>query len=328
MTGDPFQHVAVLGGGAWGTALAQAAALAGRQVTIWMRNADQAADMARTCRNDRRLPGIELSPDLHPTARLQDIAAADVVLLAVPAQTIGGLVTELAEILSDPAPIVLCAKGIDRNDGTLLSSKVNAALPGNPLCVLSGPTFAAELASGLPTAATLAAPNLSLADHLAAALGHDTFRLYTSDDVTGVELGGAVKNVLAIAAGAVMGMRLGANARAAMIARGLSEMRRLGHAMGARPDTMTGLSGLGDLVLSCTDDQSRNFRFGYAMGAGNAQPEELAEGVHTARALHLLAQRHNIDLPLASAVHAVLYESAPLRETVSRLLTRPPAREG
>jgi len=323
---EAMQNLAVVGAGAWGTALAQTAARAGRRVTLWARERATVAEISRTQRNTPRLPGIDLDRAIAATANLDDVAAADAVLLAVPAQTVREVAARLP---GSPAPVVICAKGLEQTSGLRLTEVLAAVCPGRAVAVLSGPNFAREVAQGRPAASALATPDRQLGGVLAAALSSRHFRVYWTDDVVGVEVGGAVKNVIAIAAGIVMGLDLGENARAGLITRGLAELARLGEALGARRETLAGLSGLGDVVLTCTSLASRNTSFGHALGAG-AEPGELrrrqgplAEGVSTARAVVRLAERLGVDMPIAHAVDDVLCGHLRAADAVERLMRRP-----
>jgi len=322
------QRIAVLGAGAWGTALAIVARRAGRDVTLWARRPEQAAEIARAGENRRYLPGAALDPAIAVTADAARLAAAEALLLVVPAQHLRATLAALAPQL--PAvPLVLCAKGVEQASGRLLDAVLAEVLPGRPLAVLSGPTFAAEVAAGLPTAVTLAAGDETLGEDLALALGSAAFRPYWSDDVTGALIGGAVKNVIAIACGIVAGRGLGDNARAALITRGLAEVSRLGEALGARRETLMGLSGLGDLVLTCTSGQSRNYALGRALGEGRSLAEAtaasrgVAEGVATAAAVLALARPAGVELPIAAAVAAVLHRGASIERMIEGLQARP-----
>jgi glycerol-3-phosphate dehydrogenase (NAD(P)+) len=269
----PDSPVAVVGGGAWGTALANAAALAGRHVILYMRDADAAADTQAARMNARHLPGIAIADRVTVTADPQALAWAGAVLLVVPAQAIRNTLLDLAEALPPAAPIVACAKGIERATGLFLSDVVAEIRPDVPVAILSGPSFAADVARGLPTAVTLACCDNALAAELAGALSGPSFRVYFGSDVRGVEIGGAAKNVLAVAVGIVAGRGLGDSAKAALTARGFAELMRFATAHGAQPETLMGLSGLGDLVLTCGSTQSRNFSLGLRIGGG-AAPEE------------------------------------------------------
>jgi glycerol-3-phosphate dehydrogenase (NAD(P)+) len=312
--------IAVAGAGAFGTALAVAQAAEGRPVRLWGRD-PSAMSAAETARETARLPGVPLPPPLACVSDLAALAGARAVLLAVPAQATEGFLAAHAAALP-PAPLVLCAKGIDARGLRLQTEIAAAALPGRPLAALTGPGFAAEIARGLPTALTLACADQALGRALQAGLSTRRLRLYLTDDVTGAELGGALKNVIAIACGMVEGARLGASARAALMTRGFAEMTRLAVAMGARPETLAGLSGLGDLSLTCNSAQSRNFALGRALGAGEARPGGTVEGVATARAACQLAAAHGVEMPIAAAVADVL-DGASIGEAMESLLSRP-----
>ncbi|QFR33182.1 NAD(P)H-dependent glycerol-3-phosphate dehydrogenase [Ancylobacter sp. TS-1] len=320
-----FASIGVVGAGAWGTALANASARAGRDVVLWGRDPDAVAAMARLRENRAHLPGVELAPSVAPTADLAALAGVDAVLLVVPAQASRAVAAELAPHLSAGVPVVTCAKGIERGTALFMTQVLGEACPGATPAILSGPSFAADVAAGLPTAVTLAAHDLALAEALAAALGSASFRLYHSDDVRGVEIGGAAKNVLAIAAGIVGGRRLGASAGAALIARGFAELMRFGKAYGARAETLTGLSGLGDLILTCSTAQSRNYALGLSLGEseGLHPTGRLAEGALTASALMAMADARGVDMPIARAVEAVLAGRSDIEQAIGSLLARP-----
>lgn len=321
--------IGVIGAGAWGTALAVTLARNGRRAELWGRDHQALMDIAARGENARYLPGIRLSPMPHVTGDLSEIMEAGVVLLVVPAQEIRTIAPLMAIKARPGQPIVICAKGIERGTGRLLSEVVREYLPEAQLAVLSGPTFAREVAQGLPTAVTLACAQTDIAARLCGLLSGRTFRCYASTDVVGVELCGAVKNVLAIACGIAMGRRLGENARAALITRGLVELRRLAQAMGGRAETLTGLSGLGDLVLTCNSIQSRNYSLGHMLGEGQllaeieAHPHKLAEGRFTASAVVQRADALNIDMPICQAVDAILNRGADIDSTVAAILARP-----
>jgi glycerol-3-phosphate dehydrogenase (NAD(P)+) len=312
----------VAGGGAWGAALAIAAASSGRAATLWGRDAARMSEMARSRRHPA-LPGARLPEAVAVTADPAALNGRGVLVLATPAQTMAGLLDLLSGAGISPGIAVVAAKGIERQSGDTLPAVLARRWPAVRPAILSGPTFAAELARGLPAAATVAADDMATARRVADRFAGGRLRLYLSGDMTGVALGGAVKNVLAIAAGAVMGAELGANARAAVISRGLAEMQRLGRAMGARAETLSGLSGLGDVVLSCTDAASRNYSLGLALGRGGPRPAALAEGALTVGPLLTLAERKGVELPIARAVDAVVNRGVPIAETVAALLARP-----
>ena len=330
-----LQRIAVVGAGAWGTALALVASRAGRHAILWAREHEVVESILKRRENAAFLPGIKLDAPFAVTgefhAALEEVDAA---ILVVPAQHLRALLAQVARYVPPGATLVLASKGIEQDTGALLSEAVAEALPKHPLAILSGPTFAADVAKGLPTAVTVAAREPGLADAVAKALSGKTFRPYASGDPVGVEMGGAVKNVIAIACGIVVGRGLGENARAALLTRGLAEMTRLGLAKGAKAETFMGLSGLGDLALTCGSPQSRNMSLGIAIGQGKALSEVLgarrsvAEGVTTATAVVALAKRLGVDMPISSAVDAVLHHGADIAKTIDALLRRPLKAEG
>ena len=317
-----FQRIAVVGAGAWGTALANCAARAGRDVTLWARDAAVAAQLTTT-RENPRLPGVRLDERIAATGAIADAKQSDAVLLAVPAQDLRTAAIALAPHARAGTPIVACAKGIERGTHRFMTEIIGEEMPSALPAILSGPSFAADVARGLPTAVTLACADEATASALARALGSQTFRPYHTSDVRGVEIGGAAKNVLAIAAGIVHGRRLGASATAALVTRGFAELARFGRALGARGETLTGLSGLGDLILTCSSPQSRNFSLGIALGEGRAPEGKLAEGAFTARALAELAAEKGVEMPIAAAVAAVIDETLTVDQAIEGLLTRP-----
>lgn len=313
----------IIGAGAWGTALG--ATLAGNgPVTLWAREAEVVAAINETSENPVFLPGIQLPAAITATSNLADMAACDIALVVVPAQHLRSVLAQAA--LPPTTPLVLCAKGIEAGTHDLMVEVARALVP-NPIAVLSGPSFAAEVARGLPCAITLACADAGLGERLVTAMARPSFRLYQSDDVVGAEIGGAVKNVLAIACGVVEGAGLGFNARAALIARGFAEMTRFGVARGARAETLAGLSGLGDLVLTCSSENSRNFRLGVGLGQGRPLADLLAgpavaEGAATAPVLVEAARAAGVEMPISEAVAALL-AGASVGETISALLARP-----
>lgn len=317
----------VVGAGAWGAALANAAAAAGSEVVLWARDPDHARAMAETRANARHLPGVALADAVRPTSALGDLAACDAVLLVVPAQAVREVATALPLVLAPYAPVVICAKGIERRTGFFLSDVVADLRPGAPLAVLSGPSFAHDVARGLPTAVTLAAPEEGLAAGLAQRLSGRTLRVYHSRDLRGVEIGGAAKNVVAIACGAAIGRGLGESAKAAVTARGFSELMRFARAYGGRAETLMGLSGLGDVVLTCGSAQSRNFAFGERLGQGLSVDEasggKLVEGAFTAEALAGMAHARGVEMPICTAVADLVAGRAALEETMDALMSRP-----
>lgn len=323
-----FHTIGVVGAGAWGTALANAAARAGRQVVLQARDAPLVAGMAARRENAKALPGIALDPQVTPTTALAEAARCDAVLLVVPAQACRGVMRELAPLLRSGTPVVSCAKGIERGSRAFMSEVIAAEVPHAVPAVLSGPSFASDVAAGLPTAVTLACAEAVVASALSEALGSSTLRLYFSTDVRGAEIGGATKNVLAIAAGIVAGRRLGASAGAALVARGFAELTRFALAHGARAETLSGLSGLGDLILTCSGPQSRNFAFGQALGAGQATPDKLAEGAFTASVLVEMARERAVDMPVSAAVDAVLQQRLSIDAAIEALMARQQKAEG
>jgi glycerol-3-phosphate dehydrogenase (NAD(P)+) len=321
----------VIGGGAWGTALAQVAATGGRETLLWALEDDVVAAVNRIHENPIFLPGLELDPAIRATGNFSELAACDAWLVVTPAQHMRAI---LGRMPCPDMPLVLCSKGIEESSGTLLHEVAREICPTSPIAVLSGPSFAHEVAAGLPTALTLAAEDLALAERLRESIAQPTFRIYVSDDVAGAEIGGAVKNVLAIACGVVEGKDLGQNARAALIARGFAEMRRFGLALGAKRETLSGLSGLGDLVLTCSSTNSRNYSLGLGIGQGKSATELLsnrktvAEGAFTAPVLARLASEKGVDMPIVQAVDALIAGRANVDQVLDALLSRPPRAEG
>lgn len=324
-----MQKLGVIGAGAWGTALAVVGRRAGRNVRLWALEPEVVAEINERRSNSTYLPGIPLDPGIEATGDLAAVADADVLLLVTPAQHMRGACEKLRALLKPGVPVVICAKGIERGTSALMTDVVAECLPGVPLMVLSGPTFAKEVAAGLPTAITLGATDPELARKVALAIGSPGFRPYVSADIIGAEVGGAVKNVLAIGCGIVEGKGLGANGRAALLARGLAEIVRLAVARGGRPETLMGLSGLGDLVLTATSTQSRNYSLGVALGKGQTLEEVLGsrrsvtEGVTTAEAVVTLAAKLGVDMPICAAIDQVLNHDASIDAMLKSLLDRP-----
>jgi glycerol-3-phosphate dehydrogenase (NAD(P)+) len=324
-----LQTVGIIGGGAWGTALAMTARLAGRDALIWAYEASTVEDINKLHVNRTFLPGVPLDPAIEATSHLNEVASADLLLLVAPSQAVRGIAAELAQFARSDQPLVICSKGFEQSTGKLLSDVVSEELPEASLAVLSGPSFAAEIARGLPAAVTLGAPDKDQGAALSRALSHAPFRCYWSEDMVGVQIGGAVKNVYAIAAGIVTGKQLGASAHAALVARSFAELVRFGAMFGAKRETLAGLSGLGDLVLTCGSPQSRNMSLGLALGQGRSLAETLkgrqsvTEGIYTARALAELAQSRGIEMPIASAVNAVATGRATVDQAIEALLSRP-----
>jgi len=319
----------IIGGGAWGTALAQVAS-AGGETLLWARETEVVDAINERHQNVTFLSGIPLDDSIRATPNLSDLAACEALLVVAPAQHMRGV---LEQVPVAGKPLILCAKGIEERSGQLLHEVAMQACPGAAIAVLSGPTFAHEVAKGLPTAVTLAAEDMALAEQLRDRIARPTFRIYVSDDVAGAEIGGAVKNVLAIACGVVEGKNLGQNARAALIARGFAEMTRFGVDYGARRETLAGLSGLGDLVLTCSSTSSRNYSLGLGIGQGRPAAELLsnrntvAEGAFTAPALARLARAKGIDMPIVDAVDALVAGRADVDQVLGALLSRPPRAE-
>jgi glycerol-3-phosphate dehydrogenase (NAD(P)+) len=329
-----FNSVGIIGGGAWGTALAQTARLAGREVLLWALEADVVAEINAHHANTPFLPDVPLDAGLRATGKLADIARSDVVLMVAPAQHVRTIAGQLAPHLPKGKPVILCAKGLEQSTGKLMGEVMAEALPTATQAVLSGPSFAADVARGLPAAVTIATADEALGEQLATALGYRNLRIYWSGDLIGVQLGGAVKNVLAIAAGIVHGRGLGASAHAALVTRGFAELRRFGAALGARPETLMGLSGLGDLLLTCGSPQSRNMSLGHALGDGQslqtvlAGRRSVAEGVYTAAAVTRVAAQHGIEMPICQAVHAIVGGKISIDAAIDALLSRPFKAEG
>lgn len=319
--------VAVLGSGAFGTALAVALAAKGQAVGLWARDQAHASAMAKTRRNDRRLPDVTLPDSVSVSAEIDDFSSAHVVLLAVPMQSLAGFVLTHRDALAGRL-LVVCAKGIDLSSGRGPLAILRANFPDSHPAILTGPSFAADIARGLPTALTLACDDDVTGATLQETLSTPVLRLYRTTDTIGAELGGALKNVVAIAAGVVIGARLGDSARAALMTRGFSEIGRLALHLGARVETLGGLSCLGDLVLTCTSEQSRNFRFGRALGAGEPfDPLITVEGVATAKAVSILAEKRGIDMPIATMVAALVDQRIAVGDAVAALMNRPLKKE-
>ena len=316
----------IIGGGAWGTALAQIASAGGRETLLWAFEPEVVAAVNKSHANPLFLPGIPLNESIRATNDIHDLASCEAWLVVTPAQHMRAV---LERAPTGDIPLVLCSKGIEEKSGQFLHTVAREACPGAQIAVLSGPTFAHEVARGLPTAVTLAAEDLAMAERLRCRISQPTFRIYVSDDLVGAEIGGAVKNVLAIACGVVEGKGLGQNARAALIGRGFAEMTRFGLHCGARRETLTGLSGLGDLVLTCSSTSSRNYALGLGIGAGRSAAELLAdrrsvaEGAFTAPVLARLARERGIEMPVVEAVDALLAGRSTVDQVLGELLARP-----
>ncbi len=325
-----MEKISVIGAGAWGTALAMVARRAGRNVVLQAREIEVAASINDARENTVYLPGYKLDPAIRAvTDPLDAVSGTDVVLLVTPAQHVRAMATSLSGVIAPNIPIVICAKGIEQKTSALMSEIINKILPGAPLAVLSGPTFAAEVASDMPTAVTLACEDNDLGERLTQALATPHFRIYRSDDIIGAEIGGAVKNVLAIACGVIEGRNMGDNTRAALITRGLAEIVRLGVAKGAEARSLMGLAGIGDLTLTCTALQSRNYSLGVALGEGRAlddilgERNSVAEGIFTAASVIGLALEIGVEVPICAAVNGILNQGADIDETIAGLLNRP-----
>ena len=326
------QTIGIIGGGAWGTALAQVLSTGGRDVTLWAREPEVISSINSSHENSLFLPGIKLDAKLKATATLEDAISKDVILLVTPTQYIRSTLQQIKDKIGHK-PLVICSKGVEIGTGLLPSQIIEEIAPNAQISILTGPTFAAEAARGLPFAVTIAAKNIAAAESLQKSLGTKTFRLYASDDIIGAQLGAAIKNVIAIACGIVHGKKLGENARAALISRGLNEIGTLCEAMGGERETLMGLCGLGDLTLTCSSMQSRNFSLGAALGEGKSANEILGsrksvtEGVFTAKSATALAKKHNIQMPITQAVDAVLNHGVSVDQAVQGLMSRPSAHE-
>ncbi|MDZ4373851.1 MAG: NAD(P)H-dependent glycerol-3-phosphate dehydrogenase [Phenylobacterium sp.] len=329
MTSGSLQTIGVIGGGAWGTALAQVCARAGRDVTLWAREAEVVEAVNARHENPVFLPGVALEPTIRATGDLARLGGLDAILAVPPAQHMRATLTALAPHMRDGAPVVLCSKGVEQGSLKLMTDVLAETIPGARAAVLSGPSFAGEVARGLPTAVTLACPDMACAEALGEAIATPMFRPYFADDMVGAEAGGAVKNVLAIACGIVEGRGLGRSAHAALITRGFSELARLAIALGGQAETVAGLCGLGDLVLTCSSPQSRNMSVGLALGQGQTLSEALAgklsvaEGVASAPAVRQLAARLGVETPICEAVAAILAGEVGVDDAIRDLLSRP-----
>lgn len=325
-----YKNIGVVGGGAWGTALAQSACLAGCEVTLWAREENTIRDINQNHINTAFLKNVPLDQKLTATTDLAEMAKQDAILIVTPAQFVRSVLTDLAPFLtSSTAPLIICAKGIEQSSSKLMTDVINETIPNATPAILSGPSFASDVAKGLPTAVTLAAKDKTLGKELANALSHKALRPYWSDDLIGVQIGGAIKNVLAIAAGIVMGQNLGASAHASLISRGFAELSRFGESYGAKRDTMMGLSGLGDLVLTCSSPQSRNMSLGIELGKGKlltdilASRNSVSEGVYTASAVVEISRQRNIEMPISEAVEAIVTNKQSVNDAITNLLSRP-----
>lgn len=321
---------AVLGAGSYGTALSIVLASNGHQVRMWARDEKQAQAMQEQAANTRYLPDVSFPPSLQVSSNLEEVLEqASVVLVAVPSHAFRSAVQAIKPYISGQTPIIWASKGLDPDTGDLLGNVLVEELGDKqPHAILSGPSFAKEMAHGMPTAISLASDQRELAEELALDFHNERFRVYISSDVIGLQIGGAVKNVVAIGAGIADGLGFGSNARTALITRGLVEMKRLGVALGGKPETFNGMAGMGDLVLTCTDDQSRNRRFGLALGKGGDREGaesaigQVVEGVRNAQEIHMLSQRVGVEMPICEAIYKIIYEDADPKVAAHELLTR------
>jgi glycerol-3-phosphate dehydrogenase (NAD(P)+) len=328
-----YERIAIVGAGAWGTALAQTLARHGKDVMIWAHEEATAREINETHANTAFLPGVHLARTIRATSDPADLAGRELCLLVAPAQHLRTVAAGLDGLFRPAAPYVICSKGIEQATGKLLGEVIGEVLPAATMAALSGPSFAIEVARGLPAALTVASTDEAVGREIALSLGSQEMRLYWTDDLTGVQIGGAIKNVLAIAAGIVEGRKLGANAHAALVTRGFAEMNRFARALGARPETMAGLAGLGDLLLTCGSPQSRNMSLGHQLGEGRSLAEimgarrAVTEGVYTAAAMVRLAAEKNVDVPIARAVNDIVEGRIGVDEAIEDLMARPPKPE-
>jgi len=325
MKNQKAMKVGVVGSGAWGTALAIAFQRAGCRPLLWGPSSDLAEAINRTHENAYRLPGVALDSEIKATTQFSDLTHMDVIVLVPPAQKIREVLEKYKTFIPEKMPLVIASKGIELGTGELVSEVIKEFLPKNPIAVLSGPSFAIDVAQKHPTAVTLAAENLTLGEALTHAFSSQFFRLYYSPDIIGAQIGGALKNVLALASGILEGKGFGENSRAALITRGLVEIQRLGVTLGAKPETFYGLSGVGDLMLSCYSEQSRNMSYGMKLGRGETLDGNapLTEGVYTASSVMILAKKHQVEMPICAAVDAIVNQGADLDDTIEMLLSRP-----
>lgn len=321
--------IGIIGAGAWGTALAQVYAASGNQILLWAREPEVVAAVNGSHENTVFLPGIKLSPKITATADMAEAARADVLLLVTPAQHVRAALAALRSYIAAGKAVVICAKGIEIATGKMMSQIAAEETPDAAVAVLTGPTFASEIARGLPSAVTVAAAGIGTAEFIRDALASKTLRPYVSTDLTGVQIGGAVKNVIAIASGIVAGKGLGDSARAALITRGLAEIARLGAALGAKKETLMGMCGVGDLVLTASSMQSRNYSLGYELGRGRTLADILGarnavtEGVHTAKATMVMAAQMKVEMPITAAVDACLSGDVSIDDSIAALMDRP-----
>ncbi len=328
-----MKKLGVIGAGAWGTALATVGVRAGLETLIWAREEEVVDSINRSHENHLYLKGVSLDPALKATSDMADLKACEIILMVAPAQHLRSVSAILNDHISSNIPILICSKGIEVSSGKLMSTVLSETMPDNPIGVLSGPTFAAETSRNMITALTLAMKDEKLGLDIVQTLGLPTFRPYFSSDVIGAQIGGAIKNIIAIASGIVAGLGLGENAKAALITRGLNEMQRFGLSRGARSETLMGLSGVGDLVLTCSSMQSRNMSLGKALGQGKSFNEIMAgrisvsEGAHTVEVVHKIAVEEGIEMPITEAVYRIIYGGDSVEEVMNDLMTRPFTKE-
>ncbi len=324
-----INNIGIIGAGSWGTALAQLCARQSQTVKIWAREIDIVNNINETHKNPSYLSSIDLEPHITATNNLKDMANCDALLLVTPAQHMHNILSQLSKFFHSEVPVVLCSKGFDQQHLKFMSQVAEEFIPSNQIAVLSGPSFALEVANNLPTAVTLACHNVPLRQALIDRIGHKNFRIYTTDDILGAEIGGTIKNILAVVCGIVVGKKLGENAKAAIITRGFSEMQRLGKALNINPITLTGLSGLGDLILTCSSKLSRNFSFGIALGEGHSveqiitQQKNISEGVFSAKAIKELAQTLNVEMPICCTLSDIIENKINTDDAIHQLLARP-----
>ncbi|MGH1455927.1 MAG: NAD(P)H-dependent glycerol-3-phosphate dehydrogenase [Alphaproteobacteria bacterium] len=328
-----MKAISVIGAGAWGTALAQVNATNDRHIILWARDYGLAIEINNTRENKLYLPSHPLSQNITATSDLEIACEADIILMVTPAQAMRKILTDMKPHIRNEHKLILCSKGIELSTGKLMSDVAQDILPGTPIAILSGPNFAHEIASGKPAATTLACTDEALARELQSAITGTTFRAYITNDIIGAQIAGALKNVIAIACGASKAMEAGESARASLVTRGLAEIARLGHAMGADYETFLGLSGVGDMMLTCSSEKSRNFSLGLELGMGKniantlKNSRNVTEGIHTAQAALMLADKYNINMPIAQAVHKCVNEGIALDEVMHELLNRPVGHE-
>ncbi|PZO86579.1 MAG: glycerol-3-phosphate acyltransferase [Micavibrio aeruginosavorus] len=325
-----MQKIGIIGGGAWGTALAQSFASSGKDTLLWAREEEVVSSINSLHENTPFLPNVKLHEGVRASGNLNDVTrTSEVLLLVTPAQHLRTTLEKMKPSLTPDKVLIICAKGVEIETGSMLSQIAKEVVPESPLGILTGPTFAEEIGRGLPCAVTLAMKNKDEAERIAEVLSSRTFRIYASDDVVGAQIGGAVKNVIAIACGVIEGKKLGSSARAALVTRGLAEMGRLASALGAKRETLMGMCGVGDLILTCSSMQSRNFSLGVALGQGKTLAEILAsrtavtEGVHTAKALSVMARNNAVEMPISEAMNKCLSEGAEIDLLIERILDRP-----